>query len=476
MRPIFTCPAILAALVLRGVCASPVAAQDNGGTNTTATATPVDDAPFEPMPVRFRLADGVRVSGEITAWDLDGIDGSFGRRAWPEIQHRDARVLLARLVDTRDADDCVDMGEILLRIGLDQPAATDWAERAFTQALAVARNAEPVLDEGTGESVPRAELVEARIEEARGRVELTRIARLEREQLAQSERLRTDSPEGRPWRADPWPELTADERTDATATMRADAARILSRAGLTLEPIETEYFLFYSDMPDRQSRRWAGELDRMYGLLAEQFGLEPGDNVFWGKAVIFVFNERDRFDLVEAEAFGQMLAPWVDGIFHPVGPRVFVNFYRQPDESMFAAVLVHETVHGFMHRYRTPYRLPTWANEGLADYLASILFEGSPVDLERRQKGLSFIRRGADVNAVLDYSYGDDSWPGPDSVGYYVSYLLIELMIRDRGLEFARWVEAVKDGVAWEEALRTEFGTTREQLVERFVRFYRVND
>ena len=66
--------------------------------------------------MRFRLADGVRVAGELTAWDLDGIDGSFGRRSWTEIQHHDARALLQRVMDLSEPDACVDMGAILLGI------------------------------------------------------------------------------------------------------------------------------------------------------------------------------------------------------------------------------------------------------------------------------------------------------------------------------------------------------------------------
>ncbi|MBT8485445.1 MAG: hypothetical protein KJO43_07685 [Phycisphaerae bacterium] len=418
----------------------------------------VEAEPFEPVDVRFRLADGIRISGALTGWDDHGFDGSFGRRQWSDVDHRDAWRLLRRLSDDENAEAWLTIGRILLRVGLDQPDARERAERAFVRA----RQLDPEIT--------------ARV--ALTRAEVARIAqgRVEREAAEEKARLATDHPEGRAWGTAPWPTLSDSEQEAAIFTMQADASRILARAGMDIAPVETKYFLFYSDMPRRASVRWSRELDLMYVRLARQFGLSPEENIFWGKAVVFVFNDRDRFRLVEAQAFGQLAPEWADGFCHPIGPKVFVSFYRQADDFAFAALLVHETVHGFMHRYRTPRRLPTWANEGIADYLASVLFRNSPIDLMRRQKGLRFVRAGGDVNGVLDRSYQDGSWPGPDNMGYPIGYLLVELMIRDRPGPFAAWVNAVKDGAPWETALAEEFGVSRERLVDTFVRFYRVND
>jgi hypothetical protein len=408
--------------------------------------------------VTFRLADGVRVKGELTAWDDDGIDGSFGRRQWTELHHEDIWPLHMKLMDSKAPDAWVDLGRILLLVSLDQPLAAKRSERAFRQAVR--------LDPATEEAIADARLEVADV----------KLQREEAAAAAKAERLKTLSPEGGPWRPRKWPALTPEESADAVQAMRDDATRILERAGMQIAPVETDFFLFYSDMPRRHAQKWVRELDIMYKKLAGQFDLAEGENIFWGKAVIFVFNSRDRFRLVEAESFGHLAPEWADGLCHPLGPKVFVNFYRQPEDERFAAVLVHETVHGFMHRYRTPMRLPIWANEGFADYLASVLFRNSPVDQLRRRTGLRYIRRNGDVNAVLDMSYMDGSWPGPKEIGYSVGYLMVELMIRDRPQEFGAWVDAVKDGKEWEQALIDEFGVTRQQLVDRFVAWYKVND
>lgn len=418
---------------------------------------PDSEAPA-PIEVRFRLVDGVRLTGTLTHWDDEGVDGSFGWRAWSSIDYRDVWRILSRVCDQERAADWARMGGVMLVVALDQPRAESWADRAF-------RRAERIDPEAS-----------ALVADARDRARALRREREERRMAEDAERLRTLTPEANEWRADPWPHVTEEEQVEAVATMKADAARMLELAGLDLRPIETDYFLFYSDMPRTESSRWAKQLDTMYARLAEQFGLPEKDNIFWGKAVIFVFNDRDRFRLMEAQAFGQLAPEWASGMCHPQGPKVFVNFYRRPEDTIFAALLVHETVHGFMHRYLTPRRLPTWANEGFADYLASVLFERSPVDLQRREQGLRWIRGGGDVNAILDLEYADGTWPGEDGIGYNVGYLMVELMIRDRPRDFGAWVDAVKQGMPWEEALQTKFGVDRAALVDAFVRFYRVND
>ncbi len=428
----------------------------------TGTAAESSSEKSAPIRVSFRLATGLRVTGDLTHWDDDGIDGSFARRLWTEIDYEDVWRLRRRLIDEDAPHDWVDTGRTLLHVAEAQPKAAKWAERAFRFAARKAGK--------DTEAVRRA------VDDARAEVDNERRLRAELAAAVEAQRLLAGSPEARDWGAYEWPTLSIDEQRAATETMRRDAARILARAGLDLEPVETDYFLFYSDMPRRETAKWAGELDLMYAKLAEQFRLPRGENIFWGKAAIFVFRQRDRFRLVEAEAFGQVTAGWEDGFCHPQGPRVFVNFYRQKVDERFAAILVHETVHGFMHRYRTPLRLPTWANEGFADYLADTLFRNSPIGAIRRSFGLDYVRRGRVVDPYLDMDYGDPEWPGPDSIGYSLGYMLVDLMIRDRPEAFRAWVDAIKDGKPWEQALEEDFGVTREKLVESFVRFYKVND
>jgi hypothetical protein len=136
---------------------------------------------------------------------------------------------------------------------------------------------------------------------------------------------------------------------------------------------------------------------------------------------------------------------------------------------------MREVVHAFMHRYQTPRRLPPWANEGLAESIAA----EQPYALvleERRPRGVEFVRQGGQIGAVLAMRYADDSWPGPDEIGRAVGYLVVELMTRERPLSWVRWVNAVKFGADWEDALRQEYGMSAADLAAYATQYYTVND
>src|SRR5678816_1538790 len=68
----------------------------------------------------------------------------------------------------------------------------------------------------------------------------------------------------------------------------------------------------------------------------------------------------------------QTMAAGTAGMCHQYGNGdVHIAFYRQPNDLDFANVLVHESIHGFLHRYRSPVDVPSWANEGLAEAIAA---------------------------------------------------------------------------------------------------------
>ena len=408
----------------------------------------------EPLQVRFKLADGVQVAGMMAAWDAEGFDGSFGRREWVDLIADDVWRLYRRVMADQDAGQWVDLGGVLLLMD----DGESQAQKAFTQALRLDRT------------------VTDRIDAARLVAEEARRQRAELQRAIEAERLNTRSPEAGPWPADPWPPLTADEQQTALSVMRNEAQQIARQAMLPIAPIETDYVLFYSDMPRLQAAKLARMLDRTYDEISRLVGLRDGRNIFWGKAVVLVFKDQDRFRLVEAETFGQLVPLKVTGMCHPVGPKVFISCYATADDDELAATLVREMVHGYLHRFGTPKRLPAWANEGLAEYVVAASVKADPADDALRRLALQFIRSGGNVQAVLDLKYADDTWPGPNEIGRAVGFLLIELMIRENPAGFGAWVRAVKRGDDWPEALRARYGVSRSRLVGAFVQYYLVND
>lgn len=406
----------------------------------------------EPWHVRFELADGVQVSGVMTAWDEHGFDGSFGRRLWEELIARDVWRLYLRVMDPDDANQWVDLGRVLLPLA----DGGQWAQRAFRRAER--------LDPS----------VAGRVEAAR-RAAAEEIERRERLAKALEEhRLRTRTPEADDWPADPWPVLDAGERLEAIGALKAEADEMLRRAAAPARPIETDHFLVYADAAPIDAARLATRLESGYRWLAGIVGVDAEFDLFWGKAVVLYFSDQDRFRMVEADAFGQLVSRSVRAICHPVGPKVFINAWGDPASDEFGLALSRALVHGFMHRYRTPTRPPPWANEGLAEYVAWQSAEESGMT-EGRRRGLEFVRAGGDVNAILDMTY-DDGWPGPQGVGADVGALLIGLMIEQSPDAFRAWLGAVKTGKPCDSALAEDFTVPRPRLLDLFAQYYAVNE
>jgi hypothetical protein len=401
--------------------------------------------------VRFRLADGVQVSGELTVWDAEGIDGSFGRRLWTELMPGDTWRLYLAVMDQKDAHQWVDLGRVLL-VAEDGDSR---AERAFRRALR--------LDAST-------------LDEIRAARDAAHDARRKREQLdrtIQDQRLRTRTPEAGSFPTDPWPIPSPAEQKAAVVTLEADAQQLMRPAGVQLKPVRTDRYLVYGDTRPLDVARLATRLEAISARLAGFLGLDADWNPFWGKAVVFYFHDHDRFRMVEADSFDQLVPARAEGICHPMGPKVFLCFRAADEDAVPAESIAHELVHGYLHRYRTPRRLPLWANEGLADFVAAQVTD-SPVMEERRERALGFVRRGGDVDALLDRSY--DEGLDPETITEAVGTLLVELMIDQRPQAFGPWVDAVKYGKGWEQALAEDYGVPRGPLVETFVQFYRVND
>jgi hypothetical protein len=346
----------------------------------------------------------------------------------------------------------VELGGTLLRV----EGGDDWAERAFRRALRLDASAA------------------AAIRAARDAASADRLRRERLERASDDERLKTRTPEAGSFSSDPWPVLSPAEQEAAVTTLETDARRLLRPAGTQVEPVRSPRFIVYGEGRPLDVARLATRLESITTRLAGVLGVDGQRNVFWGKAVVFCFAESDRFRMVEAESFGQLVPRQAVGICHPLGAKVFLSFCTGPGARVPDEVLARELVHGYMHRFRTPRRLPPWANEGLADYIAARVAASDDVRA-RRARGLRFIREGGDLETVLDRRYGDDE-PAPDDVTAAVGALLIELMVDQRPDSFGPWVDAVKYGKTWEAALTEDYGVSRAALLETFVQYYRFND
>lgn len=419
----------------------------------------------KPVTFKIDLRDGTHARGKATAFDAEGFDGEgaietpdpktkrpkksgdFTRARWIDVAPDDLAELTDRLLDARDANDLLLKGGLLLMVG---------KQSAGDQALAKAVKLDPALKDKADATRARAAVAAEEAAHA--------------EYLARYKRMADAIPNTG---AKPWGPLSIDEYKKAVATMKERAEAICRDTGFRANVVETRYFMLFGAVEPSAMNECARSLDAMYEKVLELFGIPAGLNLFWGKAVVFLTPTEDTFRAVEAAGFKSMTPRGVVGLCHQMGPMVFVNMFWSRDQDMFDSTLIHETVHGIMHRYYSAQRLPAWADEGLSEYIAAVSFPTSPVEKGRMPQALSYIRAGRSVSDVMRLNYGDGTWPGPDAIGYAVGYASVKLMVRQQPEAFGRWIRAVKGGKPWEQAMREDFGHPVEKFAPTIEQWYR---
>ncbi len=268
-----------------------------------------------------------------------------------------------------------------------------------------------------------------------------------------------------------WGDLSDEVMAQSVAELRAEAQQAQRNLGTRLREYDDDHFMVFSDIDPAEARRWVGLLDDMYDRLMEMFQLPQGKNIFRGKCLVYIFeNPQDyyRYCMTELQFDGRATA----GVCESRGNGLtVVAFYRQPNTLNFAHVLVHEAVHAFVHRYRSYPFIPSWINEGIAEYVAHNLVDNRGFGQSDWSKNADarteLQRRGNSLQGMLDA-------PSINGWQYPVAHELCQFMVRQSSQRYRAFIDAIKDGKPWEVALEEDYGLTRVQLVDAFGQSIRI--
>ena len=259
-----------------------------------------------------------------------------------------------------------------------------------------------------------------------------------------------------------WPVLTDEQQAESVAELKAFAEKAATKLDRPLKMFETKLFLFYSDLPRKEAANWAGLLDRMYAKLAEMFAVPKGENIWRGKALVFVFEKKDDYQRYEREMANTDPGATAGMCHSSRNGIVKIAFYRQPDELEFAHVLVHESVHGFVHRYRTPVNIPSWVNEGLAETTATDLVPQRGRRDMVKTKAREGLQQHKGEMAGFFRANHIDAWQYP------VAEMMCTFMIQAGNKNYVAFIKALKDKMNVDDALTSGFKAPREKLVAAF--------
>ncbi len=261
-----------------------------------------------------------------------------------------------------------------------------------------------------------------------------------------------------------WGDVDAARVAELVAMEKAIAQRVSEKLGLELNLIETDYFLFYTDLPPKEAYEWQRLLDLMYQRVSYLLEIPEGVNVFKGKALVFFFKDKQGFVDFERE-FYQNSVTYEAGICHQhFSGEVRIAFYQIDDEPQLRQVMVHEAAHGVVHRFRSPRRIDSWLNEGIAEWTAySVINYKQPFKWKKQQSAEAVKQAGR-----IDPAFFSDQDFKPDFYG--TSLAMVELLLRRGRPKFIAFIHGIKDGLTWQESLAEHYDMSPDELVRAYGR------
>ena len=261
-------------------------------------------------------------------------------------------------------------------------------------------------------------------------------------------------------------EPLSDQQTQEIVQEQKGFLQGVGRAfsSLPMRLYETKFFLFFSDMPSDQVGLYRAELDSMNVELGKAFDVSPGENVWRGKAVFVVFVEQAAFLRFEQQFMKRDPAELrsTQGVCHQSSTGdVVVACYRGKDPNYLAQVLVHETTHGYLHRFKSSARVPSWLNEGIAEWVSAMVVSRSRVPQIRQRKAIDRLKQTGVIGQGF-FGHRIESWH------YGVASRITDSLIKGNRDAFRWWVISIKEGVEWQQGLRQAFGYSPLQLMQAY--------
>jgi len=262
----------------------------------------------------------------------------------------------------------------------------------------------------------------------------------------------------------PWPRLSAAEHAAQVEELDAFVAEA-RQAFPALAVSNTHEFMVATDIPAEQMAPYIASLDAMHDFLCDLYGIPRGEPVWLGKCLVVAFVKEDDFLAFEGRFMG--LAPQgVHGLCHQRSDgRVVMACHRGDDASAFAHMLVHETSHGFNHRWLSPARLPNWLNEGIAEWVGTQVVPACRQVPLKEAKAAEFMKASGSVGPGF-FDDGPDAHINP--LQYGIASGLVKFMVARDRKQFAAFVQGVKEGQSLEQSLKNSYRASLDDLVKAY--------
>lgn len=265
-------------------------------------------------------------------------------------------------------------------------------------------------------------------------------------------------------RIEPWPLLSAEQQAADVAALEAFVVEV-RQTFPSLQVSNTHEFLVATDIPAAQMAPYLASLDAMHDLLCDLYDIPRGEPVWKGKCLVLAFLRENDFTAFE-QRFMQTQMQGAHGICHQRSDgRVVMACHRGDDPSAFAHMLVHETSHGFNHRWMSPAHLPNWLNEGIAEWVGTQVVPACRQVPLKEARAIEFMRaRGTTGPGFFDN--------GPnahiEAVQYGIASSVVKFLVARNRKKFAEFVQGVKEGASVEESFQQTFKASLDDVLKAY--------
>ncbi|MBN1395024.1 MAG: hypothetical protein JW959_08370 [Pirellulales bacterium] len=262
-----------------------------------------------------------------------------------------------------------------------------------------------------------------------------------------------------------YPELTEEQQAEAYKETKEFVGKVSEKfASLNMRLYETKYYLFLSDLPPQIAAIYTSCLDNMHKQLCQAFDVK-NPNAVWlgGKMPVFAFVHGEHFVEFEREFFKHNVPQMAQGLCHsaPNG-FVVVSCRCGTDPKYFAGVIVHESTHGFVHRYMSPEIIPNWINEGIAEWVNMTVVKTNHGVQKKIKASIAEMQKTGTLGP--NFFTADNIAANQ----YGTATAMVEFMLRADPKAFRKMIDDIKSGVKWQDALKKNFKVTPEQLTQKF--------
>ena len=260
---------------------------------------------------------------------------------------------------------------------------------------------------------------------------------------------------------EPWPVRSAADHAAEVAKLQAFVTRVTEDFP-GLEVVTTHEFIFATDIPAAEVAGVVANLDRMHDILCDLYDIPAGEPVWLGKCLVIAFRREEDF-LAFEKHFMREIPAGVHGVCHQATEgQVVVAGHQGRDQPSFEHMLVHETTHGFNHRWVSAVKLPNWLNEGIAEWVGRQVVPGCRQVPAKEARSLAVMQATGSV--------GDDFFTATNinRDQYGIASGLVSFMAgRDRR-RFTQFVRGIKEGMTVEESLTAAFNVSLDELLAAY--------